>query len=191
MPGKAKFQGPRSVQFSTSKHRGKSNVLFYKATQSNIATKLRDYSALRARSLSSETLAQRHELQRIQRELRRKEADLRNIQTLSERWRATIAARVSEARDLGLIASDTPAPASQSAAMELLRRIATTFNSDPLVTAAAVNEGVTELNRLNSEEQAAAQELSSSDVEAPKWSNYGRVQAHTKIPLCYSATAFS
>ena len=111
-------------------------------------------------ALSGETLAQRHELQRLQRELRRKEADLRNIQTLSERWRATIDARVSEARDLGLIAGDTPAPASQSAAMELLRGIATTFNSDPLVTTAAVNEGVTELNRLNGEEQAAALELS-------------------------------
>lgn len=61
--------------------------------------------------------------------------------TLSERWRATIDARVSEARDLGLIALDVPAPANQSAAMGLLREIATTSNSDPLVTTAAVNEG--------------------------------------------------
>jgi len=136
------------------------NVLFYKADTVEHRNKLRSILPYVLGALSGETLAQRHELQRIQRELRRKEADLRNIQTLSERWRATIDARVSEAKDLGLIASDTAAPASQPAAMELLRGIASTFNSDPLVTAAAVSEGVTELNRLNSEEQGAALELS-------------------------------
>jgi hypothetical protein len=136
------------------------NVLFYKADTVEHRNKLRSILPYVLGALSGETLAQKHELQRIQRELRRKEADLRNIQTLSERWRATIDARVSEAKDLGLIASDTPAPGSQSASMELLRGIATTFNSDPLVTAAAVNEGVTELNRLSSEEQGVAQELS-------------------------------
>jgi hypothetical protein len=136
------------------------NVLFYKADTVEHRAKLWSILPYVLGALSGETLAQRHELQRIQRELRRKEGDLRNIQTLSERWRATIDARVSEAKDLGLIASDSAAPASQSAAMELLRGIATTFDADPLVTAAAVNEGVTELNRLNIEEQRAAQELS-------------------------------
>src|SRR5580693_8323613 len=99
-------------------------------------------------AVSGETLAQRHELQRLQRELRKKDADLRNIQNLSERWRATIDARVSEAKDLGLIASNSPAPANQAAAMDQLRAIASSVNVDPLVTAAAVSEGVTELNRL-------------------------------------------
>jgi DNA repair exonuclease SbcCD ATPase subunit len=111
-------------------------------------------------AVSGESLAQWHELQRLQRELRRKKADFRNLQTLSERWRATIDARVSEAKDMGLIASDAPAPVDQSAAMEKLRAIATTINAVPLVTAAAVNEGMTELNQLNAEEQSVAQELS-------------------------------
>ena len=69
-------------------------------------------------------------------------------------------ARVSEAKDLGLIASDAPAPVDQSAAIDQLRAIATIINAVPLVTAVAVNEGVTELNRLNAEEQTVAQELS-------------------------------
>jgi hypothetical protein len=158
--GRPSFRDLAAFNFQPQNIVANPNVLFYKADTVEHRNKLRTILPYVLGALSSETLAQRHELQRIQRELRRKDADLRNIQTLSERWRATIDARVSEARDLGLIASDTPAPVSQSAAMELLRRIATTFNSDPLVTAAAVNEGVTELNRLNSEEQAAAQELS-------------------------------
>ncbi len=158
--GRPSFRDMAAFNFQPQNIVANPNVLFYKADTVEHRSKLRSILPYVLGALSGETLAQRHELQRIQRELRRKEADLRNIQTLSERWRATIDARVSEAKDLGLIASETPAPASQSAAMELLRGIATTFNSDPLVTAAAVNEGVTELNRLNSEEQGAALELS-------------------------------
>ena len=158
--GRPSFRDLAAFNFQPQNIVANPNVLFYKADTVEHRNKLRSIFPYVLGALSGETLAQRHELQRIQRELRRKEADLRNIQTLSERWRATIDARVSEARDLGLIAIDTPAPVNQVAAMESLRRIATSFNSDPLVTAATVNEGVTELNRLNSEEQAAARELS-------------------------------
>jgi hypothetical protein len=158
--GRPSFRDLAAFNFQPQNIVANPNVLFYKADTVEHRNKLRAILPYVLGALSGETLAKRHELQRIQRELRRKEADLRNIQTLSQRWRATIDARVAEARDLGLIATDIPVPASQSAAMELLRGIATTSNSDPLVTAAAVNEGVTELNRLNSEEQVAAQELS-------------------------------
>ncbi len=158
--GRPSFRDLAAFNFQPQNIVANPNVLFYKADTVEHRNKLRSILPYVLGAVSGETLAQRHELQRIQRELRRKESDLRNIRNLSERWRATIDARVSEARDIGLIATDTPAPASQSAAMELLRRIATTFNSDPIVTAAAVSEGVTELNRLSSEEQAAAQELS-------------------------------
>jgi hypothetical protein len=158
--GRPSFRDLAAFNFQPQNIVANPNVLFYKADTLEHRNKLRSILPYVLGALSGETLAQRHELQRLQRELRRKEADLRNIQTLSERWRATVDARVSEARDLGLIAGDTPAPASQSAAMEILRGIATTFNSDPLVTTAAVNEGVTELNRLNGEEQATALELS-------------------------------
>lgn len=158
--GRPSFRDLAAFNFQPQNIVANPNVLFYKADTVEHRNKLRSILPYVLGAVSGETLAQRHELQRIQRELRRKEADLRNIRNLSERWRATIDARVSEARDLGLIATDTPAPANQSAALELLRGIATTFNTVPIVTAAAVSEGVTELNRLNSEEQAVAQELS-------------------------------
>ncbi len=158
--GRPSFRDLAAFNFQPQNIVANPNVLFYKADTNEHRNKLRNILPYVLGAVIGETLAQRHELQRIQRELRRKESDLRNIRNLSERWRATIDARVSEARDLGLIATDTAAPANQSAAMDLLRGIATTFNSVPIVTTAAVNEGVTELNRLNGEEQAAAQELS-------------------------------
>lgn len=158
--GRPSFRDLAAFNFQPQNIVANPNVLFYKADTVEHRNKLRTILPYVLGALSGETLAQRHELQRLQRELRRKEADLRNIRTLSERWRATIDARVSEAKDLGLIPADTLAPSSQSTALELLRGIATTFNSEPLVTAAAVSEGVTELNRLNREEQEVAQELS-------------------------------
>jgi hypothetical protein len=158
--GRPSFRDLAAFNFQPQNIVANPNVLFYKADTVEHRAKLRSILPYVLGAVSGETLAQRHELQRLQRELRRKEADLRNLQTLSERWRATIYARVSEAKDLGLIASDATTPVDQSAAMEQLRAIATTVNADPMVTAAAINEGVTELNPLNAEEQSVAQELS-------------------------------
>jgi len=158
--GRPSFRDLASFNFQPQNIVANPNVLFYKADTVEHRAKLRSILPYVLGAVSGETLAQRHELQRLQRELRKKEADLRNIQNLSERWRATIDARVSEAKDLGLIASDAPAPANQGAAMDQLRAIAAAVNLDPLVTVAAVSEGVTELNRLSAEEQSVAQELS-------------------------------
>ncbi len=158
--GRPSFRDLASFNFQPQNIVANPNVLFYKADTVEHRAKLRSILPYVLGAVSGETLAQRHELQRLHRELRKKEADLRNIQNLSERWRATIDARVSEAKDLGLIASDAPAPANQGAAMDQLRAIAAAVTLDPLVTVAAVSEGVTELNRLSAEEQTVAQELS-------------------------------
>lgn len=158
--GRPSFRDLASFNFQPQNIVANPNVLFYKADSVKNRAKLQSIFPYVLGAVSGETLAQRHELQRRQRELKKKEADLRNIQNLSERWRATIDARVSEAKDLGLIASDTPVAANQAGAIDQLRTIASSVNVDPLVTTAAVNEGVTELNRLSSEEQTIAQELS-------------------------------
>src|SRR3954470_6631739 len=105
--GRPSFRDLAAFNFQPQNIVANPNVLFYKADTVEHRNKLRSILPYVLGALSGETLAQRHELQRLQRELRRKEADLRNIQSLSERWRATIDARVSEARDLGLIAGDT------------------------------------------------------------------------------------
>jgi len=158
--GRPSFRDLAAFNFQPQNIVANPNVLFYKADSVKNRAKLQSIFPYVLGAVSGETLAQRHELQRLQRELRKKEADLRNIQNLSEHWRATIDARISEAKDLGLIASDTSAPASQPFAMDQLRALASATTVDPLVTAAAVNEGVTELNRLSAEEQTVAQELS-------------------------------
>lgn len=158
--GRPSFRDLASFNFQPQNIVANPNVLFYKADTVENRNKLRSILPYVLGAVTGETLAKRHELQRIQRDLRRKEADLRNIRILSERWRATIDARVSEAKDLGLLPTDTPVPTSQADAIDVLRGIAGAVIADPIVTIATLNEGVTELNRLNAEEQTAAQELS-------------------------------
>jgi hypothetical protein len=158
--GRPSFRDLASFNFQPQNIVANPNVLFYKADTVENRGKLRAIFPYVLGALSGEILVQRHELQRLRRELRRKETDLRNIRKLSERWRATIGARVSEARDLGLIPPTTPTPSQQAEVIELLRATATTFASQPQVTTTTVNEGVDELNRLNAEEQSVAQGLS-------------------------------
>lgn len=143
--GRPSFRDLASFNFQPQNIVANPNVLFYKADTVENRAKLRSILPYVLGAVSGETLAQRHELQRLQKELRKKEADLRNIQNLSERWRATIDARVSEAKDLGLIAIDAPIPANQAAAMDQLRAIASAVNADPL------RERVRELERVISE----------------------------------------
>src|ERR1700722_13066047 len=114
--GRTSFRDLAAFNFQPQNIVANPNVLFYKADSVKNRAKLQSIFPYVLGAVSGETLAQRHELQRLQRELRKKEADLRNIQNLSERWRATIDARVSEAKDLGLIASNAVAPANQAAA---------------------------------------------------------------------------
>lgn len=92
--GRPSFRDLAAFNFQPQNIVANPNVLFYKADTVEHRAKLRSILPYVLGAVSGETLAQRHELQRLQRDLRRKESDLRNIQALSERWRATIDARV-------------------------------------------------------------------------------------------------
>ena len=158
--GRPSFRDMAAFNFQPQNIVANPNVLFYKADSVKHRTKLCSIFPFVLGAINAETLAQRHEMQRLQRELRRKELDLRNIKKLSERWTATVDARVSEARDLGLISTPLPPNVSRVDSMEILRGIARKITADPEITSQSINEGVEELNRLNAEEQNAAQALS-------------------------------
>lgn len=158
--GRPSFRDLAAFNFQPQNIVANPNVLFYKADTVEHRAKLRSIFPYVLGALSAETLALRHELHRLQRELRRKEADLRNIQTLAERWSATIDARLAEARDLGLVTSPLPENVTQSASLEILRDIAATKALEQDVNSSTIDEGITELRRLNAEERKIAQSLS-------------------------------
>ena len=156
--GRPSFRDLAAFTFQPQNIVANPNALFYKADTVEHRQKLRAIFPYVLGAISGETLARRHQLQQLQRELRRKEQELANISAVSERWRATAAARLAEARDLGL--GQLPAtPLTYEATLDLLRQIAASPKPDLKLTTESLSEGIDELNRLNAEEEAFSQDL--------------------------------
>jgi len=158
--GRPSFRDLAAFTFQPQNIVANPNALFYKADTVDHRQKLRSIFPYVLGAISAQTLARRHQLQQLQRDLRRKEQELANIAAVSEKWRATASARLAEARDLGLVPQLSREPLSYPDTLDLLRQIASSPKPDVNVTASSINEGIEELNRLNTEEEGLAQELS-------------------------------
>ena len=158
--GRPSFRDLAAFTFQPQNIVANPNALFYKTDTVDHRQKLRSIFPYVLGAISAQTLARRHQLQQMQRDLRRKEQELANIAAVSERWRATASARLSEARDLGLLPQPSAESLTYPATLDLLRQIASSPKPDVNVTTASINEGIEELNRLNSEEEGLAQDLS-------------------------------
>src|SRR5262249_3127319 len=78
-------------------------VLFFKTDRYDHREKLRKIFPYVLGAVTPATLAKQHELRRLQGELRRKERELKDAANVSAQWIATLRAKVSDARELGLI----------------------------------------------------------------------------------------
>lgn len=136
------------------------NILFYKTDTIEHREKLRTIFPYVLGAVSSTVLAKRHELKQLRRELRRKQQELATVQHISERWRAEALARVTEARELGLVPHASPLPKNHADAITLLRDLAASSRHRPNVTTDTVAEAVTELAALQEEEGSVSQDLS-------------------------------
>jgi hypothetical protein len=157
--GRPSFRDLAAFNFQPQNIVANPNVLFYKADTNDHRNKLRTIFPYVLGAISGETLAQKHELQRLQRDLRRKEQELTNVRSLSERWKATIDARLSEAKDMGLLSKAASLPTAAAEAIELLRDLSLNSAIGAEVTTTTVREGVEELNKLGKEEQQVTHEL--------------------------------
>ena len=136
------------------------DVLFYKADTSEHREKLRTIFPYVLGAVTPEILAKQHELAELQRELRRKQNELSAIRQVSERWLSEIRARVSEARELGLLRRQVAPTAGRDELVDLLREVVDTYSGDIQVTPENMSEAVQELGELQREEVSVAQELS-------------------------------
>jgi predicted nucleic acid-binding Zn-ribbon protein len=157
--GRPSFRDLAAFTFQPQNIVANPNALFYKADTVEHRQKLRAIFPYVLGAISAETLARRHQLQQLRRELSRKEQELANISAVSERWRATASARLAEARDLGLGQQLQAAAPSYEATLDLLRQIAASPRPNLNLTAESLSEGIDELNRLNSEEEGLSQKL--------------------------------
>lgn len=157
--GRPSFRDLAAFTFQPQNIVANPNALFYKADTVEHRQKLRSIFPYVLGAISAETLARRHQLQQLHRELRRKEQELANVATVSERWRATALARLAEARDLGLVPQKSPEPTGYESTIDVLRRIASSKRPDVNLTPESLKEGIDELTHLNVEEETLSQEL--------------------------------
>lgn len=82
------------------------DILFFKADTSEHRDKLKLVFPYVLGAVTAEILEARHELERLLKDLRRKEADLKALQTRSDAWRTEAQAWLRQASELGLYPSN-------------------------------------------------------------------------------------
>lgn len=136
------------------------DVLFFKADTTEHREKLKTIFPYILGAVTAEVLQARFEIERIQKTLRRKEAELRAIVAATGAWRAEAQAWIGHAIELGLIAADRPLPTEWVETVDLLRNIARSNSRVARPNLAGIDTALTRLQALRAEETELAATLS-------------------------------
>lgn len=137
------------------------DVLFYKADSFDHRQKLVTIFPYVLNAITPELMAKQHELEQLRRDLKRRRNELATARQVSENWIANIRAKVSEARELGLIAEPIPATVSKDRMVEMLAKVVdASGRPSQKVTSETVDEAVNELVQLQREESDISLSLS-------------------------------
>ncbi|MEI6825891.1 MAG: DUF3732 domain-containing protein [Desulfuromonadales bacterium] len=136
------------------------DVLFYKTNTYEHREKLIKIFPYILGAITPELLAKQYELKRLQTELKRKEREMKNAQEFSAQWLAELRAKVSEAREFGLLSSDQAAEPSREEMIQQLRGLVDATDVTIAVTESTISGAMRELQELESEESLVSNELS-------------------------------
>jgi len=135
------------------------DVLFFKTNTYKKREKLIKVFPYVLGAITPELMAKQHELKRLKSELTRKERELKEAMEVSSRWLAELRAKVSEARELGLIPADQDGDLTRQAMIRLLQEIVERTDVTIAVTADTISDAVKELQGLGNEESEVSREL--------------------------------
>jgi hypothetical protein len=135
------------------------NILLYKADTHEHREKLRTIFPYVLGALTAETLAKKHELSQLRRELDRKERDLTSLQQVTDRWMAEVRAWVSRARELGFIKESPSAEAPPAELLDVLRNLLRERRPQPRMTDESLGASARELAELQQEESEVTTRL--------------------------------
>ena len=136
------------------------DVLFYKSNTHDHREKLRNIFPYVLGAVDAGYMAIQHELTKIQRELRKKEAELNQVRSVSERWMANIRSSVIAARELGLIKELPADDVSREELIRLLEGVVSEKTQDLQVSDETISDAVKELESVKREESAVSTRLS-------------------------------
>jgi len=136
------------------------DVLFYRTeTQVHREKLSRNILPYVLNAVSPEMLAAQHEVEHLNRELRRKQRDLERARAASSRWEAEMAGQLARARELGLTEQDTSSNLTQEDMLKLLRTVAQKTVEDFRADGSTITKAVEELVGLEAVEAKLAEEL--------------------------------
>ncbi|WP_249152427.1 DUF3732 domain-containing protein, partial [Bradyrhizobium liaoningense] len=135
------------------------NVLFFKADTTEHREKLKTIFPYVLGAVTPAILEARWELDRLQRNLRRKETELRGLEAANAAWRTEARGWLRQAIELGLLPPDQTLPGAWADIIDLLRSLPSgTSRATPSLEGLDVALG--RLEALRTQEEEAARELS-------------------------------
>lgn len=136
------------------------DVLFYRTDQLKHRVKLaRNVLPYVLGAVSPEVLAAQHEIDRLEKNLRRKERDFEATEAASSRWESEIGGHLARASELGLIEPDAALDLKPDAMLDLLRKVAKKTVADFKTDSSTITRSIEELAALEQVETRLAEEL--------------------------------
>jgi hypothetical protein len=136
------------------------DVMFFKADTTEHREKLKTIFPYILNAVTTEVLAARWEIDRLQRLHRRKEAELRAAMGSIAVWRNEALAWLRQAKDLGLLPVETPLPSEWPDILDLLRRVAASSSRLARPSISSIDSSLVRLEELRNQEASVAAELS-------------------------------
>lgn len=136
------------------------DVMFFKADTTEHREKLRTIFQYVLDAVTPKMLAARWEIERLQKLLRRKEAELDAAASSVAIWRTEALGWLRQAIDLGLLPTDTRLPEEWPDILDLLRIVAASTYRVARPSLASIETSLTRLEELRASESDAAMELS-------------------------------
>ena len=134
-------------------------VLYFNADTSEHREKLKAIFPYVLGALTAAMLAAKWEIDKLQRLLRRKEAELNAMRSSVRTWQVEAQGWIKQAIELGLLPANTPIPTEWPDVLELLRSIAEGSSRAAQPSVASIEATLQELQGLRDRERKAAAEL--------------------------------
>jgi hypothetical protein len=159
--GRPSFRDLSAFVFQPQNVVANPEVLFFKTDRYEHREKLRRIFPYILGAITARLLAKQHELNRLRLEVRRKENELKKAETVSAEWMGELRARVSEARELGLVQGAPEGGLSREQMLGILQEVVNRTDATLAVSTTTISDAVRELNGLEDEESKVSHELTS------------------------------
>jgi tetratricopeptide (TPR) repeat protein len=136
------------------------DIMFFKADTTEHREKLKTIFPYVLGAITASILQARFELDRLNRLLRRKETELRGIESATSAWQLEAQAWLRQAVEFGLLPPDQTIPEAWPDIIDLLRHVITTNSREALPSLAGIDAVLTRLQSLREREAEVASNLS-------------------------------